>query len=209
MHCPTGIPHIGHACPRRGGGPTWDLPLWIPLSYSPFLWSPGSLFRCWFAASQGASWVKREITTLPQHHRHHKQGREKPKRQTAPDWWAAGSISKETYIEGCKTSRFPYPPTKSYKFTQKFNWAWSCTQSMWSQHCMTVSRLCPWAASRLGKASRGHISRTGREWAAAECPGPAWRPNLGSRLSDDLSQHMAMMSSNIFLHPSYFTQNDI
>ena len=78
----------------------------------------------------------------------------------------AGLVSKETYLSGlswvaarCVDFCTCLPNLKS--LYRGLNWVQSHTQSGWSQHHITVSRLCPWAASSSGKATGTYIPRTG------------------------------------------------
>lgn len=52
-----------------------------------------------------------------------------------------------------------------------------CTPAMWSHHPISVSGLCPSAASSGGKASGAGIPSTGEGWGACSCPCPACGSN--------------------------------
>lgn len=53
----------------------------------------------------------------------------------------------------------------------------SHTQSRQFYHHISISRPCPWEASRVGKASRVHIPCTGRKWGGSNGLGLASRSN--------------------------------
>lgn len=99
--------------------------------------------------------------------------RKKRKRQTIPDWWVAGLMSKGMYLWGLSwvsTDKQIVPP--AFQNLIKVSVAGLVTYTVQmlstSHHCLRVMFLGQLQGA--GMASRTHIPRTGRGWGISDLP---------------------------------------
>lgn len=75
---------------------------------------------------------------------------------------------------GCKTVDLSTQNIKS--LDKGLNWIQSHLQSGYSQHRITISRLCPWSSFwELRRQTEGTFQGHGRTWGSFNCPWPAHR----------------------------------
>ena len=94
----------------------------------------------------------------------HLEGRERLKKEADHSWLVGSRFNEHRNLHtgfvlgGHKMSRSPHPSARILKVYIILNWAQSHKSSRWSQH-ISISRMCPWAASSMGKARGGAYSK--------------------------------------------------